>query len=26
VLTYNHSQAYVDAVYAAATAYAHRAG
>lgn len=26
VLTYNHSEAYVDAVYAAATAYAHRAG
>ena len=26
VLTYNHSGEYVDAVYAAATAYAHRAG
>jgi len=26
VLSYNHSREYVDAVYAAATAYAHRAG
>jgi len=26
VLSYNHSQEYADAVYAAATAYAHRAG